>query len=188
MPPGSLQFTPRQLLDAGRRAEAEGRLDLALKFYGHLSDHYPLAPEASEGRLGLGRIGAGGARTDVWQGNSTAHDRLPSMHRARSKRTPARMDYRVGRALAAILGIFGWLAMAAAVLALAAAGAGELALVAVPQRLTLGREQLMLAAGAFLGGAMAILLGQLAKASFDQANAMQELVVLERLKASDDRL
>ena len=64
---GSQQFTPKQLLDAGQRAEAEGRLDLAHQFYEHLSDRYGHAPEAAEGRNGLARIAAGGPYPQVWE-------------------------------------------------------------------------------------------------------------------------
>ena len=70
MPRGSPQFTPRQLLAAGRRAEAEGKLDLAHQFYGHLSHHFGNTTEAAEGRQGLARIGAAGP--DVWQMNGGA--------------------------------------------------------------------------------------------------------------------
>ncbi len=68
---GSPQFSPGQLLDAGRRAEAEGRLDLAQQFYGHLSDHYGHTSEAAEGRRGLARIGGAAPGPQVWQMNGT---------------------------------------------------------------------------------------------------------------------
>ena len=61
MAQGSPQFTPRQLLDAGRRAEAEGKLDQANQLYRHLTDHYAYTIEAAEARNGLGRIGIGAA-------------------------------------------------------------------------------------------------------------------------------
>ena len=54
MPQGSPQFTPRQLLDAGLRAEAEGKLDHANQLYRHLTDHYAYTTEAAEARNGLG--------------------------------------------------------------------------------------------------------------------------------------
>jgi hypothetical protein len=189
MPQGSLQFTPKQLLDAGRRAEAEGKLDLAQQFYGHLSDHYGYTPEAAEGRQGLGRIGSGSHLPNVWQmnGAGTAHSRSSAAHHARAKRIPARADYGIGRALAALLGAIGWLAIAAAVLALAAAGAAEFALLAVPQELKLGQGLLMMAAGALLAGAAALLLSQVARALFDQASATRELVAMKRARAGDDR-
>ena len=53
----SPQFTPAQLLDSGRRAEAEGKFELAVQFYRHLTDHYGQTAEAAEARNGLGRLG-----------------------------------------------------------------------------------------------------------------------------------
>ena len=44
----SPQFTPGQLIESGRRAEAEGRLDLAVQFYRHLIQHFAEAVEAAE--------------------------------------------------------------------------------------------------------------------------------------------
>lgn len=49
-------FTAAQVLQAARRAEAEGKTEYALQFYRHLVDHYPDAPEAHEAREGLQRI------------------------------------------------------------------------------------------------------------------------------------
>jgi hypothetical protein len=50
-------FTPQQVLDAGRRAETEGRRDYAIQFYRHLTDHWSETPEASAAREGLTRLG-----------------------------------------------------------------------------------------------------------------------------------
>jgi hypothetical protein len=61
----SPQFSPAQLLDSGRRAETEGKLDLAAQFYRHLTDHHAYTAEAAEARNGLGRVGA--AQSQVWQ-------------------------------------------------------------------------------------------------------------------------
>ena len=74
---GSPQFTPRQLLDAGRRAEAEGKLDHAIQLYRHLTDHYAYTTEATEARNGLGRIGAG-AGQQLWAENGAAPSASPS--------------------------------------------------------------------------------------------------------------
>lgn len=61
MPPSSPQFTPAQVLQAGRRAESDGRDDLAEHFYRHVVEHYGATVEASAAREGLvrlqGRIG-----------------------------------------------------------------------------------------------------------------------------------
>jgi hypothetical protein len=61
-------FTPAELAEAGRRAEAGGRADLAARFYRALADHFGEAPEAAEARDALVRIGTQGrddARDDL---------------------------------------------------------------------------------------------------------------------------
>ena len=52
----SVQFTPVQVLQAARRAEAEGKMDYALQFYRHLVEQHGTTPEAHEAREGLFRI------------------------------------------------------------------------------------------------------------------------------------
>jgi len=52
----SVQFTPAQVLQAARRAEAEGKMDYALQFYRHLVEQHGGTPEAQEAREGLFRI------------------------------------------------------------------------------------------------------------------------------------
>lgn len=55
---GTPQFTPAQVLEAGRRAEAEGKLDYAVQFFRHLATHYPSTSEAQAAREGLQRLAA----------------------------------------------------------------------------------------------------------------------------------
>jgi hypothetical protein len=50
------QFTAAQILEAGRRAEADGRVEYAVQFYRHLTDHHGRAPEAAAARDGLARL------------------------------------------------------------------------------------------------------------------------------------
>ena len=52
------QLTPAQLIDAGRRAEAQGRADLAVQFYRYLTEYFAEAVETAEAHNALGRIGA----------------------------------------------------------------------------------------------------------------------------------
>lgn len=52
----SPQITAAQVLDAGRRAEADGRVDYAIQFYRHLADHHAGAPEAAVAREALTRL------------------------------------------------------------------------------------------------------------------------------------
>jgi len=50
------QFTADQILEAGRRAEAQGQSEYAVQFYRHLTDHHPASPEASVAREALSRL------------------------------------------------------------------------------------------------------------------------------------
>jgi hypothetical protein len=50
------QFTADQILEAGRRAEAEGQSEYAVQFYRHLTDHHPSSAEASAAREALARL------------------------------------------------------------------------------------------------------------------------------------
>ena len=187
---GSPQFTAKQLLDAGRRAESEGRLDLAHQFYGHLSDHYGHAPEAAEGRDGLARLGTSSRHPQVWHMNdavSAANGRLAVAGPRRARHAAQRVEYRVGRALAALASGIGCLAIVAALLALAAGLAAEFALVPGLQEHNHAYNVLPRAAGALLAGAVSLLCGQMARALFDQASATRELVAIERAKAGLER-
>ncbi|MBI1648874.1 hypothetical protein [Hyphomicrobium sulfonivorans] len=51
-----VQFTSVQVLQAAKRAEAEGKMDYALQFYRHLVEQHGNTPEAQEAREGLFRI------------------------------------------------------------------------------------------------------------------------------------
>lgn len=53
---GPTQYTPAQILEAGQRAEADGRVEYAGQFYHHLIDHYPQTPEARIAREGVQRL------------------------------------------------------------------------------------------------------------------------------------
>ena len=50
------QYSPEQILEAARRAEAEGRVDFANQLYRHLADSYPHLPVATAARDGLARL------------------------------------------------------------------------------------------------------------------------------------
>jgi hypothetical protein len=75
----SVQYTPLQVLQAARRAEAEGKMDYALQFYRHIVENHGATPEAQEAREGLMRIAEwrwsetrGGARRQEYGGNQTS--------------------------------------------------------------------------------------------------------------------
>jgi hypothetical protein len=50
------QFTSAQILEAGRRAEAQGQRDYAIQFYRHIVEHHATAPETREARDGIARL------------------------------------------------------------------------------------------------------------------------------------
>lgn len=56
MAQAQVQYTPVQVLQAARRAEAEGKMDYALQFYRHIVEHHGTSVEAQEAREGLFRI------------------------------------------------------------------------------------------------------------------------------------
>ena len=179
----SQQFTPPQLLEAGHRAEVEGRLDLAAQFYRHLTEHYAFTGEAAEARNGLGRVGA--AQSQVWHLNGTA----PANGAARPQRrrpVAPRDHYRTGRALARLLSALGWLTVVCGFSAPAFyIGLDHFAHAAALPRLT--PMQVLAGAASLIGtGLLVVFAGQTARAVFDQANATRDLVALERAKLGAD--
>jgi hypothetical protein len=190
------QFTPAQLLESGRRAENEGKLDLAVQFYRHLTDNFAYTAEAAEAHNALGRVGA--AQSQIWQpaGNihvngNGAHHNGSSMHAngvqaatpARGARPPRRRPvapcdhYRTGRAMARIFSGLGWLIVALGVLL------PLLYLVPdTPLRMFGLPYVIGSAVGVVFTGFLAVFSGQIARAIFDQANAARDLAALERAK------
>jgi hypothetical protein len=183
------QFSPQQLLESGRRAEAEGRLDVAHQFYRYLADQYGYTAEAGDGRSGLARLSAAGHSQSLWQSASASPPPAPgnrhtSTRVRRGKPLESRQDYRGGRALAVLAAGSGWLAIGAA---LAAAGAGAAAhFLPAPEELKVTWNTLLLLAGVVAGGAGLVLAGQAARALFDQASAARELVAIERARRNGD--
>jgi len=169
------QLTPTQLIDAGRRAEAEGRPDLAVRFYGHLTRHFAETAEAAEAHGALGRIEARQADTGVWP---------PAAVHPRRRLQPGPDRYATGRALARALGVLGWM--------LALAGpAGFPAYVLLRSEAAALSHAVLLplaggAAGSLILGLGVILAAQVARAQFDQAEAARDLVALERVRLGPD--
>jgi hypothetical protein len=168
----SPQFTPAQLIDAGRRAESEGRPDLAVQFYRHLTEHFAEAAQAAEAYGALGRIG-------LWQPQGGLQ---PSAPRVLQRRLPAVRDrYVAGRTLAHCVGLLGWLVA----LAVVAVFPTWLFLHAEEAAGWSNAEVLPMAggaAGALVLGFGAVLVGHMAQALFDQANAARDLLALERAR------
>jgi hypothetical protein len=179
------QFTPIQLLDAGRRAEAEGNVDAAIQFYRQTADQYAYTPEAAEARGGLARISAGW-QPKVWiNGSSSPHQpeyggrKNGSARKAKKLRYAAPRDqYRAARLLARCVSALGWL------LAVAGAGVG-------PAYWLMDRPAMVLspvgalgsAVGLVIFGLVTVVLGQATRAMFDQASAARELIAIERAKS-----
>ena len=194
---GSPQFTPRQLLDAGRRAEVEGKLDHAIQLYRHLTDRYAYTTEATEARNGLGRIGAG---QPLWAENGAApsaspnsapiaHGRMPAAHSSARSRAVAKVrHYRTGRVLATLVSWAGWMIVAAGVatVPLVLATDPPLLLTGLPYAASMGPAEAIAAAVALSAvGLVVVFWGQMATALFDQANATRELVAIERARRDE---
>jgi hypothetical protein len=167
-----VQLTPAQLVDAGRRAEAEGRPDLAIRFYGHLTRHFADTAEAAVAHGALARI-----ETLPPDASARPPAAAPSAPRALP---PERDPYATGRALARALGVLGWM------LALTGPAGLPAYLLLRAEAAALTRAELLPLAGGAAGtlilGFGAILAAHIARAQFDQADAVRSLVALERVR------
>jgi len=197
------QVTAVQLLDAGRRAEADGHVEVAYQFYRQTADRYAHSAEAAAAREALARLSAGWP-PKIWHVNGR------SQVTATSVRTPAparrgrraRPHLRLGHsplthALALLvtgLGLLMLIAGSVAAPLLLWLERSELALQA-PGLANLGigpmlRDQASLIAGALalaLLGLVTLALGLATRAVLDQASATRELIALERAKAGRDQ-
>jgi hypothetical protein len=193
---GSPQFTPRQLLDAGRRAEAEGKHDHATQLYRHLTDHFGFTVEAVEARDGLGRIGAD-AGAPLWANNGAAPHSMPLAHGrmpgprsgTRGREVAKKGHYRTGRALATLVSCAGWLIVATGVATVPVVLAADPLLLprGLPYAESLGTTGAAAAVAVALCafGLAVVFWGQMASALFDQANATRELVAIERARRDE---
>ena len=68
------QFTPAQIFDVARRAEAEGRHEHALQFYRHLVDHCAGTPEAHASQHAIIRLNPQPAAAQQPSGLNGVHD------------------------------------------------------------------------------------------------------------------
>jgi hypothetical protein len=169
------QFTPTQLIDAGRRAEAEGRLDLAVQFYRHVTENFAEAAQAAEAHGALGRIGH-------WQSSSPAGPQAGAYQPLRRRPGRGRDRYAVGRALTRIFDMIGWLVALGGPAAIAAwlfLGAEDAGLPRL-EVLSLAGS----AAGSLILGLGIALAAHVARALFDQASAARDLLALVRDRSS----
>ncbi len=65
MAQGSQQYSAAQILEAGRRAHAEGRMDHAVQFYRHLTEHLAFTPEAAVAEQTMQRLGLASPKTSL---------------------------------------------------------------------------------------------------------------------------
>lgn len=209
------QFTPEQLIVAGRRAEQQGQVGYALQFYRYLAEKYPNTAEAFEARDALFRLHgadpqqpqtqrpanaprtrpptaseqAAAASRNPQDFSLSASDRAAATseraaHRAVAPQVPVARQhgYRAGRFVAAILSTLGWLLLLLTV-------AGAIALVvlltvkASPRALQeLAAANLLVAIGGLFGslfvGLIAVFAGQLARATFDNADLTRWLAAV----------
>jgi hypothetical protein len=174
------QLTPAQLIDAGRRSEAQGRPDLAVQFYRYLTEYFAEAVEAAEAHNALGRIGATQALPLIAKPRpAPSVAAAPAARRRRALGPLLRRDpYRTGRALTALLGAVGWL------VTMAGAAAVPLFLLLRTDQADPSPVEMLPVAGGAAGGVIlgcgVILASHMARALFDQANAVHHLLALER--------
>jgi hypothetical protein len=185
----SVQFTPQQLLESGRRAEGEGRFDLAGQFYRYLIEHHTYTAQSVDAREALARIGGGEPRLQSWYASAAAAEpasgtKPPAVHGNPRKAALRQRNYKAGRLVAAAFSGLGWL------VTLSGLGAWPLYLFMgspileqslVPFGLPSGWiAPAAVAATLVAAGLIIVFWGQLARAVFDQANAARELVSFER--------
>ena len=198
-------FTPQQVLDAGRRAETDGRRDYAIQFYRHLTDHWSETAEAAAAREGLARLGirqAGPAPAPTppngygVNGNgSAAGPAMPypaptpnASALQREAAAPSRAvdqphharhpKYRAGRFVAGFIIGIGLLTMLAGAGFIVAAAAAKFGTPMPLPPVIPALDPLM--ATALLGGGLFVMFcGQLAQAVFDGANAVRDLAQFE---------
>jgi hypothetical protein len=205
------QVTAAQVLDAGRRAEADGRIEYAIQFYRHLADHHAAAPEAAVARDALSRLGQ--RRTTTPEASSHRPPVPPQIRSAgaqvqsgaRSEKAVSSSPIRIapagaaqpvpklempesargylgGRLIAWAMTILGLFFVAAGVL-LIAIGMLNPSLLAIASPWSRATSYALAGPGAVLAGLILVLAGQLARAVFDTALSSRELVAIERAKA-----
>jgi hypothetical protein len=221
------QFTPDQLIVAGRRAEAQGQPAYALQFYRYVADHFPASTEAYEARDALFRLVPPAEQQPSLRAAATSYgsppqqslqqqhaqpaqqasfgdvrpqheapvepaprtraaDRPkvkarpvePEVYEAPAVLRPAR-GYRIGRIVAAMLNTIGWLSFIGSI-AMVPLMIAALTVKAFPKGL---KENIAGNLIAFGGGTFGLLLlglfsifaAQVARATFDTADATRAL-------------
>jgi len=207
----SVQYTPVQVLQAARRAEAEGKMDYALQFYRHLVEHHGMTPEAQEAREGLFRIAewrwgearvtrrqeaANGPPGHASYAGAAQHDYPPEppnhlpqvIAREAAKAAgaafaqPFKARYRSATVVALLVSGVGWATVLAGVVVAMLAAGGFVADVSAGGLLGLP-VGVLLGVPAVVIGLVLIVAGQLATAVFESTNATLELLSQGRGRA-----
>jgi hypothetical protein len=196
----SPSYSPAEILEAGRKAESDGRRDYAIQFYRHLTDYYAATPEAVQARYGLQRL-APAPSPEAPQ--SPLSKSLEATVAAPVQPAPSAgylapvvQDRREGYAAAPlilpapargfVLGrIIAWALLIAGAL-LIVGGAGVLGY-AISQGLfkptPAGASAIVVAPSMICGGLLLTLLGELCRAAFRAANASVDLAAIQRALA-----
>lgn len=203
-------FTPQQVLDAGRRAETDGRRDYAIQFYRHLTDHWSETAEASAARDGLARLGIRPAGAPSMpptppptgysmNGNGAVQSYpapmpntialppdasavSPAPRASAQSRHVRHEKYRAGRFVAGFIIGIGLLTMLAGAGFMVAAAAAKYGYqISLPPQIPVVDP--VMAAAMLAGGLFVMFIGQLAQAVFDGANAVRDLAQFEYERA-----
>ncbi len=188
------QFNAGQIMEAARRAEAEGKLDFALQFYRHVIEHHGADLEAYEARDSFQRLMAlqRDQRMQERRARADGATSFPLVVREKPDEFAVDMPvepefefkerYRAGTNLAQGANWVGWMLVGIGS-ALGAAGAIRMPeALAVPSLFDLPNGIVIGFITAATGLAL-VFLSQLALAVFDNANASRHLLAIERAKA-----
>jgi hypothetical protein len=150
-----------------------------VQFYRHLTDNYSGAAETLEAHGALGRIG-------VWQSEGdAAAQSVP--RRTPRRRPPTGSDrYPIGRAVTRFFSLLGWLVALGGPAAVPACLALPLVGGACPAHPEVLPMMAGGAAGSLILGFGIVLAAHIARARFDEANAVRDLLALERAKLGLD--
>ena len=186
------QFTPAQILDAARRAEAEGKLEYAMQFYRHIVEHHGAAGEAYEARNRFQKMLQQKRADEVHKRRGPPNLPMLVVQPQQSRALPVEMPvepgfafrerYRAGTLMAQGSNWLGWLAVGVGT-ALGSAGvAGMPDGLAMPSLFGLPAG-VVFGLAAVTAGLALVFVSQLALAVFDNANASRHLLAIERAKA-----
>ncbi len=212
MSQASQALTPPEILDAGHKAESDGRIAYAVQFYRHLTNYYARSPEAADARQALHRLNAlsdidGAADQSLSRAVEAARTIAPTRaaprafsaptvrpqpgQQAQPRRgamalPPPAKRFRIGRVLALLMLITGGLTAAAGLALIAYAIVFGLHRPAPAGLALIGASTIIAGPICIVGGLLMALAGQCASAIFRMANASTDLAALMRAKTRHD--